>query len=115
MVETSPSWNLATLIFRAAWPYWEGSSEQTVEIGQGETETTWFPFLPLVLGASDAFASFTIDNTGDVPAWPLVTCHRSRSRRDRYESDHWGPLDRDRVGRRWVGYSRSTRGLVVSK
>ena len=74
MSETSGSnANRATLIFRAAWPYWQDTTESSVDIGQGETETTWFPFLPLILGASDAFASFTVDNTGDVPAWPRVT------------------------------------------
>ena len=65
--------NPATLIFRAAFPYWQDTSETSVEVGQGETETTWFPFLPLILGASDAFAAFTVDNTGDVPAWPRIT------------------------------------------
>jgi len=65
--------NPGVLLFRAAWPYWQDASESTFEIAQGESETTWFPFLPLVLGASDAFASFTVNNTGDVDAWPLVT------------------------------------------
>ena len=65
--------NPATLIFRAAFPYWQDTSESSVDVAQGESETTWFPFLPLILGASDAFATFTIDNTGDIPAWPRVT------------------------------------------
>ena len=65
--------NPATLIFRAAFPYWQDTAESSVDISQGETETTWFPFLPLTLGASDAFATFTVDNTGDVPAWPRIS------------------------------------------
>jgi phage-related protein len=35
--------------------------------------THWFPFLPLVLGASDAFAAFTITVLGDVESWPVIT------------------------------------------
>jgi Phage tail protein len=62
-----------TLVFRAAYPYWRDAVESSREVGPGETETTWFPFLPLVLGASDAFASFTLNNDGDTPAWPVVT------------------------------------------
>lgn len=71
--ETFPDVNLGTILFRAAWPYWADGVESSVEVRQGSTLTTWFPFLPLVLGASDAFASFTITNTGDVRAWPVVT------------------------------------------
>jgi len=65
--------NTATLLFRAATPFWADGAEQSVVVSQGSTLTTWFPFLPLVLGASDAFATFTITNTGDVRAWPVVT------------------------------------------
>ena len=36
---------------------------------------TWFPFLPLVFGASDAFSLFTVDNSGDVDAWPVITVY----------------------------------------
>jgi hypothetical protein len=71
--ETYPHVNEATLLFRAAWPYWAEGMEQSVRVTQGSTVRTWFPFLPLILGASDAFAVFNVTNTGDVPAWPVVT------------------------------------------
>jgi hypothetical protein len=71
--ETSPRVFGGTLLFRAAWPYWQDATESSFDIGQGESENLWFPFLPLILGASDAFAVFTVNNTGDVSAWPLIT------------------------------------------
>jgi len=71
--ELRPDFNVGTLLFRAAWPYWLENLESTVTVAQGSTVTHWFPFLPLILGASDAFAVFTVTVTGDVPAWPVVT------------------------------------------
>ena len=71
--ETSPEMNPGVLLFRAAWPYWMDASESSVEVGQGDTETKWFPFLPLILGAWDAFATFNVNNDGDVDAWPVVS------------------------------------------
>jgi hypothetical protein len=71
--EERPDLNLGSLLFRAAWPYWLEAAESTVVVQQGSTVTKWFPFLPLVLGASDAFAAFTVTITGDVPSWPVVT------------------------------------------
>ena len=67
--------NQGVLLFRAAWPYWEDSNEFTVDTDQDDTLHTWFPFLPLVFGASDAFSLFTVDNTGDVDAWPVITVY----------------------------------------
>ena len=71
--ENHRSWNPAALVFRAAWPYWEDASESEKAVTQDDTTHTWFPFLPLVLGASDAFAVFTVTNAGDVTTWPIVT------------------------------------------
>jgi hypothetical protein len=62
-----------TLAFRAAEPYWQDSTESSISAGVESSAVTWFPFLPLVLGSSDVFASATIDNIGDVDAWPIVT------------------------------------------
>jgi hypothetical protein len=73
MLEDSGDLNAATLLFRAAYPYWLDAAEQTRAVTQGASVTTWFPFLPLVLGASDAFAAFTITIAGDVESWPIVT------------------------------------------
>jgi hypothetical protein len=63
----------AVLIFRAANPYWQDAMEQTTTVTQGAAVTYWFPFLPLILGASDAFAALTITVSGDVPSWPIIT------------------------------------------
>lgn len=73
LAEERPDLNLGALLFRAAWPYWLENLEHSVTVAQGSTITHWFPFLPLVLGASDAFAVFTVTVTGDVPSWPVVT------------------------------------------
>lgn len=71
--ELRPDFNLGTLLFRAAWPYWLDPLEQQVQVSQGSTVMHWFPFLPLILGASDAFAVFTVDVAGDVESWPVVS------------------------------------------
>lgn len=71
--EEHASLGLTTLAFRAADPYWQDAAEQSLVAGLGDNVATWFPFLPLVLGASDIFASPTITNNGDVDAWPVIT------------------------------------------
>ena len=71
--EVAPNVNVGTLLFRAAWPYWQDASEQIRQVQQGTALATWFPFLPRVLGASDAFGLFNVTNDGDVAAWPVVT------------------------------------------
>jgi hypothetical protein len=67
------SLGLATFAFRAADPYWQDAAEQSLVSTLGSSTATWFPFLPLVLGPSDIFASTTITNGGDVDAWPVIT------------------------------------------
>jgi hypothetical protein len=66
------SLGLTTLAFRAADPYWIDADAQTVVSTLGSA-VTWFPFLPLVLGLSDIFSGTTIENRGDVDAWPVIT------------------------------------------
>lgn len=73
LVEEWPLLGLTTLAFHAADPYWQDATESTLVATINSTAFTWFPFLPLVLGASDVFASATITNPGDVDAWPIVT------------------------------------------
>jgi hypothetical protein len=71
--EEWPLLGLIVLGFRACDPYWQDSTE-TVSIATiASTGFTWFPFFPLVLGASDVFAQLTINNLGDVDAWPVIT------------------------------------------
>jgi hypothetical protein len=62
-----------TLAFRAADPYWADATESSNVATIDSTAYTWFPFLPLILGASDVFAAATITNAGDVDAWPIIT------------------------------------------
>jgi hypothetical protein len=73
LAEEFPNLNVGHLLFRAVWPYWLDTTEQSVSVAQGTAMQTWFPFLPLILGASDAFAAFTVTVTGDVPSWPVIT------------------------------------------
>jgi len=70
--EEWPSLGLTTLLFRAAEPYWQDSVESQVLAQTDATVRLWFPFLPLILGASDVFSGTTIDNEGDANAWPVV-------------------------------------------
>ena len=62
-----------TLIWRAAYPYWEDATESSETVVQDAVILHWFPFLPLVLGPSDTFDSFYVTNEGDVTSWPVVT------------------------------------------
>lgn len=59
--------------FLAPDPYWHDAAESTVVATLDDSTFTWFPFLPLVLGASDVFAHATIVNAGDVETWPVIT------------------------------------------
>ena len=73
LAESSRSPLQATLIWRAAYPYWEDAVESSESVAQDATLHNWFPFLPLVLGASDSFESFQVTNEGDVISWPVMT------------------------------------------
>jgi phage-related protein len=70
--EQYASLGLTTLAFRAADPYWQDAAESSFAATIDSAGFTWFPFLPLVLGASDVFAVGTITNAGDVDAWPVI-------------------------------------------
>lgn len=62
-------WQKAVLIFRAFDPFWYDSNTivQTFTSGQ---PSTFFPFFPLRLSSSSVFADISINNTGDVEAFP---------------------------------------------
>jgi Siphovirus-type tail component, C-terminal domain len=76
--EEWPLLGLTTIGFRAADPYWQDSSESSTTARIGAA-FSWFPFAgswaqqPLVLGAANIFAALTVDNVGDVDAWPVIT------------------------------------------
>jgi hypothetical protein len=73
--EEYASLGLTTLAFRAADPYWQDAAEHSDVATIGSTTRTWFPFPPLILGASDVYAQLTLTNEGDVDAWPIVTAY----------------------------------------
>lgn len=62
-------WQTVVLVFRAFDPYWYESNTivETFRTGQ---PATFFPFFPLRLSSSTVFADTSIDNKGDVEAWP---------------------------------------------
>lgn len=77
--EEWPLLGLTELAFRACEPYWQDSAESSSVATINSTAYPWFPFAgswaaqPLILGASDVFASLTIQNIGDVQTWPVIT------------------------------------------
>lgn len=77
--EEWPLLGLTTLAFHAADPYWQDATESSSTATLGQSANTWFPFAgswaaqPLILGASDVFATLNIVNDGDVNGWPVVT------------------------------------------
>ncbi|MCP8970576.1 phage distal tail protein [Ectobacillus ponti] len=57
------------LVLRAFDPFWYdvATNVQTFTTGQ---PATFFPFFPIRLSSSTVFADTSVNNTGDVPAWP---------------------------------------------
>lgn len=68
-----PTDQLATVVFRAVDPYWYATSDVVVDYTFTGTVTTFFPVFPVRLSTSEVFADTTVDNTGDVNAWPVWT------------------------------------------
>jgi hypothetical protein len=79
LAEEWPLLGLIVLGFRACDPYWQDATESNSIANINSTGYTWFPFAgswaqqPLILGASDVFAQLSINNAGDVDAWPVIT------------------------------------------
>lgn len=71
--EEYPGLGMTALAFHASDPYWQDAEESSIITGLDPTVYKWFPFPPLVLGASDVFAVKDAVNAGDVTAWPVVT------------------------------------------
>ena len=63
-------WFRASLQFLCPYPYWRDSTTTSATIGNTGTTATFFPFFPLRLSSSSVFGSTTIDNTGEVIAYP---------------------------------------------
>ena len=66
-------WQKAMVIFRGHDPYWYDSASTVATYTIGVSPATFFPIFPMRLSSSDVFADATINNTGDVEAWPVVT------------------------------------------
>ncbi|GGM64057.1 hypothetical protein GCM10012275_38220 [Longimycelium tulufanense] len=60
------------VVFRAFDPYWRATSD-TVDTYTTGTTATFFPFFPIRLSSSEVFADPTVNNVGDVEAWPVWT------------------------------------------
>lgn len=65
----------AVLVFRAAEePYWVDAADTAMSFELGDsTVGSFFPVPPLRLASSELFAQATVDNGGDVEAWPVWT------------------------------------------
>jgi hypothetical protein len=66
---SGPTVQRAVVVFRAHDPYWTDTSDiiDTYTTGQ---PATFFPLFPLRLTSSEIFAAATVNNDGDVEAWP---------------------------------------------
>jgi hypothetical protein len=57
------------LVLRAFDPFWYDTTTQVHTFTTGQP-ATFFPFFPMRLSSSTVFADTTVENTGDVEAWP---------------------------------------------
>lgn len=71
--ETDPAWQRAVLTFRAHDPYWRDAVDTTETYTTGDGLATFFPFPPLELAGGSVWATPTLANAGDAPAWPVWT------------------------------------------
>lgn len=69
---STPTDQKLVLAFRAHDPYWTAVSDIVQDFTIG-TQPSFFPFFPLRLTASEIAVDTTIDNGGDVDAWPVWT------------------------------------------
>lgn len=69
---TGQEWQRLTPVFSAVDPYWSDTSDTSASVTTGDA-VTFFPFFPLVLSSSEVFGGVTINNTGDVETWPVIT------------------------------------------
>jgi hypothetical protein len=56
-------------------PYWQAATVTTQTFLKQAASLSWFPLLPLHLSISDLFASVSVNNVGQVDAWPTWTIH----------------------------------------
>lgn len=67
-------WNRWGLSFQAPNPFWQSSVQESFEIGTGSTGRGLLPELTkLKVSSSQTLGVVTVDNQGDVPAYPIWT------------------------------------------
>lgn len=66
-------WQRLNLVFYCPQPYWLDASPTQETIAYGATSATFFPMFPLKMSSSTVFGTTSVDNTGDVSAWPTWT------------------------------------------
>lgn len=71
---SGPTAQRAVVTFRAVDPYWQDTTDTAAgPWAQGGATAGFFPLFPLRLTSSEVLASATVDNLGDVDAWPVWT------------------------------------------
>lgn len=71
---SGPTAQRAVVTLRAVDPYWQDTTDTAAgPWAQGGTAAGFFPFFPLRLTSSEVLATATVDNLGDVEAWPVWT------------------------------------------
>lgn len=71
--ETDPAWQRAVLTFRAHDPYWRDAADTVATYTTGDGLPTFLPGPPFTLSGGTVWATPTLDNAGDAPAWPVLT------------------------------------------
>lgn len=66
------TWQRTVVNFRAFEPYWSDTSDTSATFSGGSPRL-FFPIFPLHLSSDSVSVTATIDNTGDVEAWPVWT------------------------------------------
>lgn len=70
--EDLPSDGLPSLLFQAYDPFWYDTTSTTQAFTSGSPQS-FFPIPPITLSSSTVFALTSVNNTGDVEAWPVWT------------------------------------------
>lgn len=67
------TWQKMVAIFHAFDPYWYDTASVVSTYTLGGPAPSFFPFFPMMLGASEVFSDATVTNDGDATAWPVWT------------------------------------------
>lgn len=70
MDRSGETWQECVLTLRAFDPYWQDSAQTALRFATGAA-VNLFPFFPLALSASSITSPISVDNVGDIDAWPV--------------------------------------------